>query len=97
VAADIEVAVVLPGRVADVEFGRDRDLAIARQQVQLRIDHSHEFFERERLFEDADTRDVQRDFVSLQVEEGSVRSRQAFAQGRAILGRHYGYSTPLVD
>ena len=58
VPANIEVRVVLPRGIPDVKWRIDGDLAIAREQVQLRVDRLHKLFEGNRPVEDTDGRDV---------------------------------------
>ena len=54
VALDVEVRVVLPGGITEVERRRHRDLPVARKQVQLGIDIGNEFAERDGAIENRD-------------------------------------------
>ena len=85
VALDVEVRVVLPGGVTEVERRRHRNLPVAGNQVQLGIDVGHEFAERDGAIEDPDGSDIQRYLFSFQVKKGRVDSRQTAIEDRRFL------------
>ena len=77
VAPDVEVQIVLPGRVSDVQEGEHHLFAVAGDQIQLGFDGRDEALERDGAFEDAHAADVQGHLLALEIEKRRIQRAEA--------------------